>query len=70
MKKLSYVVFASLALSACSSRYASHGEASYLQSRNGVTLEVPPPLTNVNVSHFYDLPSQNEDARVAIKPPQ
>lgn len=68
MKKLGFVVLATLALSACS-RYSSNGEGLYLQSRNGVQLEVPPPLTSSNISHFYDLPPQNQNARVSIAPP-
>ncbi|MFI4963579.1 MAG: hypothetical protein ACHP6H_06970, partial [Legionellales bacterium] len=65
MKKISCVVLATLALSACSTRYSSIGEDQYLQSRNGVNLDVPPPLTRDNISHFYDLPSQNTDARAS-----
>ena len=69
MKKLSFVVLAALALSACSSRYASNGESQYLKSKNGQRLEVPPPLTSTNLSDFYDLPPQNQDAQVSIAPP-
>ncbi|MFI4919316.1 MAG: hypothetical protein ACHP65_07150 [Legionellales bacterium] len=69
MKKMCFVVLALLALSACSSHYASNGETVYLQSRNGAKLEVPPPLTSSNISYFYDLPPQNQDARVSIAPP-
>lgn len=69
MKKLGFVLLATLALSACSSRYSSNGENLYLQSRNGVKLEVPPPLTSANLSSFYDLPPQNQSARVSIAPP-
>ena len=69
MKKLGFVVLATLVLSACSSRYSSNGENLYLQSRNGVKLEVPPPLTKAYLSNFYDLPSQNQNARVSIAPP-
>ncbi len=69
MKKLGFVVLATLVLSACSSRYSSNGEDLYLQSRNGVQLDVPPPLTSANISHFYDLPPQNQSARVSIAPP-
>ena len=69
MKKLGVVVLALLALSACSSRYSSNGENLYLQSRNGVKIEVPPPLTSSNLSTFYDLPQQNQNAQVSIAPP-
>ncbi len=69
VKKLSFIVLATLALSACNSRYSSNGENVYLQSRNGVKIVVPPPLTNANISNFYDLPPQNQDAHVSIAPP-
>ncbi|WP_131781349.1 hypothetical protein [Legionella gresilensis] len=45
-----------LGLVACS-QYASTGEKIYLQSRNGATINVPPPLTAANIGHFYDLPT-------------
>nr|WP_276559044.1 hypothetical protein [Fluoribacter dumoffii] len=63
-----FIVFFALALSGCS-RYASNGENLYLGSANGPSLEVPPPLTRANISNFYDLPQQNQDARVSIEPP-
>ncbi|KGP63438.1 hypothetical protein EP47_09500 [Legionella norrlandica] len=69
MKKLSFVVLAALALSSCNSRYASNGENLYLKSRNGDVLVVPSPLTSANISNFYDLPPQTQDARVSIAPP-
>lgn len=69
MKKLSVIVLATLALSACNSRYASNGEDVYLQARNGVKVVVPSSLSNFNISNFYDLPPQNQDARVNIAPP-
>ncbi|CAM2858096.1 hypothetical protein [Legionella worsleiensis] len=69
MKKLSFIVLATLVLSACNSRYASNGETVYLQSHNGVKVVVPPPLTQANISNFYNLPPQNQDARVSIVPP-
>ncbi|HHF7367200.1 TPA: hypothetical protein ACPSKY_002326 [Legionella bozemanae] len=68
MKKLGFIVFFVLLLSGCS-RYASNGEHLYLSSRNGPSLEVPPPLTRANISNFYDLPQQNQDAQVSIAPP-
>lgn len=69
MKKLSFIVLAGLALSSCSSRYSSNGEELYLKSRNGVKVEVPHPLTSANLSSFYDLPPQNQDARISAAPP-
>lgn len=69
MNKLSFMVVALLLLSGCSTRYASSGESLYLQSKNGVKVQAPAPLTNANINNFYDLPPQNEDARVSIAPP-
>ena len=69
MNKIGCVVVVSLLLSACSAQYTSNGEQQYLKSRNGVNLVIPPPLTSANISHFYDLPPQNQDAQVSIEPP-
>lgn len=69
MKKLSFIVCAALILSSCSGKYASNGENLYLKSRNGEQLVVPPPLTRANMSDFYNLPPQNQDARVSTTPP-
>lgn len=69
MRKIGCMVVLSLLLSACSAQYTSNGEQLYLKSRNGVNLVVPPPLTSANISHFYDLPSQNQDAKISIEPP-
>ena len=69
MKKLSFIVLAVLVVSACSNRYSSTGEGLYLKSHNGEPLDVPPPLTSSNISHFYDLPVQNQDPKVSIAPP-
>lgn len=63
------LVLSALLLTACNTRYSSNGETLYLQSRNGEKLVVPPPLTSSNLSNFYDLPPQNEPARVSIAPP-
>lgn len=56
-------------LGGCSSSFDNSGEQRYLSSKNGVTLEVPAPLTTTNLGYFYNLPPQNQDARVSIKPP-
>ena len=56
-------------LSACSAQYTTNGEQNYLSSRNGSGVIVPPPLTSSNISHFYDLPSQDQHATVSIVPP-
>lgn len=69
MKKLSFIILATLILAACSARYSSNGENLYMKSRNGEKIEVPPPLTKANISNFYDLPPQNQSAQVSIVPP-
>ncbi|MCX7117194.1 MAG: hypothetical protein NTW94_04685 [Legionellales bacterium] len=68
MKKLMIAVF-SLLVSACTAQYTTNGEQKYQTSRNGVQLVVPPPLTSENISHFYDLPPQNQDPAVSVRPP-
>ena len=69
MKKVGLVLMLSLLMAACSTKYTSNGEQQYLKSRNGVNVVVPPPLTAANISHFYDLPSQDQGAQVSIEPP-
>ena len=59
-----------LLLVGCSSQFASHGERMYLRSRNGPSVVVPPPLTDTNTSHFYDLPAQQKKhPKVSVVPP-
>ncbi|WP_133127980.1 hypothetical protein [Legionella nagasakiensis] len=70
MQKTVFIMALALLLSACASYYSSNGEKKYLESRNGLNLVVPPPLTSANISHFYDLPPQNQNPRVNIEPPQ
>ena len=69
MKKVGLIVMISLLVAACSSHYASNGEQQYLKSRNGPPLLVPELMTTANISHFYDLPPQNQNARISITPP-
>lgn len=68
MKKIGFFVLSIMLLTACS-QYASNGEQLYLRSKNGTIVVVPPPLTDSNISHFYDLPPQNQNAQVSIAPP-
>jgi len=68
VKKNVVLIISVLLLTACSA-YTSNGEKQYLQSKNGATVVVPPPLTDSNISHFYDLPQQNQSAQVSIAPP-
>lgn len=69
MTKLSVMVFSVLLLSACSTEYFSNSERLYLKSHNGEKVHAPSPLTNSNISDFYDLPAQNQDARVSLVAP-
>src|SRR5690348_492443 len=68
VKKLSVIVFMVLVLNGCT-EWLTGGDKLYLQSRNGNELIVPPPLTNGNISHYYDLPQQTQDPRISIEPP-
>ena len=68
-KKGSVLIGLIIFLMGCSSHYDSSGEQRYLSSRNGAQLVVPAPLTTTNLSYFYNLPSQNQDARISIQPP-
>lgn len=69
MNKLSVMVFGMLLLSGCSTQYFSNSDTLYLKSRNGEKVHAPSPLTNSNISDFYDLTAQNQDARVSLVAP-
>ncbi len=69
MKRIVLFTWVLSLLTACSAQYTSNGEQIYLNSRNGGNQIVPPPLTSANISHFYDLPPQNQDAHVSVVPP-
>jgi uncharacterized lipoprotein len=56
-------------LSGCTLSPGTRGEQVYLASQNGMTLQIKPPLTAANISHFYDLPSEKGDVAVNIEPP-
>ncbi len=49
--------------------YASNEKQQYLKSQNGADLVVPPPLSTTNISDFYHLPDQQQNARVSVTPP-
>ena len=68
VKKLGFFFVLGLLLVGCT-QYISNGEKGYLQARNGAKVVVPPPLTDSNISHFYDLPQQSQSALVNIAPP-
>lgn len=73
VKKLGFILGAASLMTACSvfnsSEYASNNKEQYLKSHNGAQLVVPPPLTTSNISDFYNLPVQNQNAKVSITPP-
>lgn len=49
--------------------YASNDKDQYLTSKNGPNLVVPQPLSSSNISDFYTLPDQNQNAKVSVEPP-
>lgn len=69
LKKLSFIFFISLCLTACS-RYATKGEQLYLQSKNEKPVKVLSPLDEKNISHEYHLTSPSRDPVIAsLAPP-
>lgn len=69
MKEVKLIMVLSLLLAGCATQYTSKGEQKYLRSQNGTKLVISPPLATENISDFYDLPPQNQDARVSVVPP-
>lgn len=71
VSSISMIMFMVLGGGACSSYYANNADQRYLKSQNGTNLVIPsPPLTSNNMSHFYDLPNQMQNASVSIRPPK
>ena len=70
MKNIAVLVGLAWLVVACSSVNLIQGDQRYFKSRNGPGVVVPPPLTESNISHFYDLPPQPQDAAVSILPPK
>lgn len=69
MKKMIVVLLGVLCLLGCS-QFESNGEKLYLRSKNGPNIVEPPPLTDSNISHFYDLPPQPKKGfHVGVEPP-
>lgn len=68
VKKIGFILISALLATACS-HFGSSGDKQYLTSRNGARVVVPPPLTDTNLSHFYDLPPQTRNPVVNIAPP-
>lgn len=70
MKKIVSLSLLVVLLAACSSKFATNGEKLYMTSQNGPGVKVPPPLSEANISPFYNLPTQeNRNLGVSIKPP-
>lgn len=67
MKKMVVIGLSTLGISACSP-YAGNADEKYLASRNGASVIAPSPLTNANISRFYDLPNPEKNAIVNIMP--
>ena len=67
MKKNALLII--LFATSCSSYYNDNGDQRYLKSINGPTLVIPQPLNAYSMSHFYDLPAQDQPAQVQIEPP-
>lgn len=54
---------------ACTAHYSTNSKLEYLKSRNGPELQVSPPLTKDNLSQFYTLPPQEQNAQIGVEPP-
>ena len=57
-----------IVLSACTN-LSMQGERLYQHSVNGPNLVVNPPLSQAEISHFYDLPSVGSTGPVNTTPP-
>ncbi len=73
MKKIVTIFVFLQALSGCallpSAEFSSNDTHEYLHSRNGKNLGINRPLTDSNISNFYQLPNQTKPAKISIKPP-
>ena len=70
MKKSIVISVVALFLVSCSANFGGQGEKLYLRSKNGPGVVVQPPLTDTNISHFYDLPvQQNKHPKASVVPP-
>lgn len=72
MKKI-VIIFALSGLTACrllpNAEFDSNNKSQYLHSRNGANLVISPPLSDQNISDFYQLPTQNKPAKISISAP-
>lgn len=69
MRSFFLMIVVCFSLAGCSSPYSTSGEQMYLKARNGENLVISPPLSQSQLSQFYDLPSVDTDPRVNIAPP-
>ena len=73
LKKISIVLMVLSTLTGCgllpSAEFSSNDKHEYLHSKNGKNIVVNPPLTDANMSDFYQLPNQTKPAKISIKPP-
>lgn len=67
MKRVCVFVVVVLGLSSCS--YFGQNDANVLNSRNGGSLVIPSPLTSDNLSPYYELPAQTQNAHISLVPP-
>ena len=62
-----------LSLTGCSqfssSEFSSNNKKDYLHAKNGPNLVINQPLSDDNISDFYQLPDQRKIATISIKPP-
>ncbi len=70
MKKFGWIVGFCCCLMGCSTKYTTNDKQQYLESQNGSSLVVSPPLTRSNMSGFYDLPTPEGRRKVSIIPPK
>jgi len=70
VKKIGFLLVCMMCLASCATKYASNNQQQYLSSRNGVRLEVAPPLTNTNLSGFYELPTPDGAKKISVVPPR
>lgn len=67
MKKVVVTVLLSVGISACTPS-SGNADKQYLMSMNGPSVVAPTPLTNTNISRFYELPNPKKNAMVSIAP--
>lgn len=73
MKKIIIIFMMLQGLEGCdffpSSEFSSNNKSEYLHSKNGPNLVINKPLSDSNISDFYQLQNQTRPAKISIKPP-